>query len=247
MNRYAADACCFKLLGHVCTCRAHWLDLELAFNGWRKVAAVTRPGRQAQQQEAALLQRRNTGAAACVVVCEDDVDDDAVSTGVSTVAHVQPVAASIGASDKGQAHDQAARDAEPAATANATSSQQLDQTQQQLQLDLGQHNLQQDSQQDPQLQQQHAGDAEVQQQQQPLVHVSIADYPVGMPWRPLEARAGAMAVRGLQRLSGARLAKAVRDLRELEGPYIAKDQQRWVCGAVALFSARHFAVVVRWV
>jgi hypothetical protein len=35
-----------------------------------------------------------------------------------------------------------------------------------------------------------------------------------------------MARRGLQRLSGARLAKAVRDLRELEGPYIVNDHQR---------------------
>jgi hypothetical protein len=70
------------------------------------------------------------------------------------------------------------------------------------------------------------GAMEQQHQQQQLVHVSLADYPVGMPWRPLESRASVMARRGLQRLTGARLAKAVRDLRELEGPYITKDHQR---------------------
>lgn len=59
------------------------------------------------------------------------------------------------------------------------------------------------------------------------VFVSLADFPAGPPWRPLAHRADVMALRGLQHLSGARLAKAVRDLRELEGRYIIKDKDRW--------------------
>lgn len=60
------------------------------------------------------------------------------------------------------------------------------------------------------------------------VFVCLADTPSGLPWRPLAQRADVLARRGLQRISGARLAKAVRDLRELEGMYIVKDHDRCV-------------------
>jgi hypothetical protein len=204
----------------VMVCRAHWLDLELAFSGWRKVAAVNRPGRLSQQQQdAQFLQRRNTGAAACVFVCDDDADANAVAGSI--------IQADVDACSKASVVSAAAsmRDGQTsieAAAAAATGDDLLTQQQEQSEL---QQALQQ--------QQQQEGDItdeqqQQQQQQERVVHVSLADYPVGMPWRPLELRAGVMAQRGLQRLTGARLAKAVRDLRELEGPYIVKDNKRYV-------------------
>lgn len=61
-----------------------------------------------------------------------------------------------------------------------------------------------------------------------LVFVSLADFPAALPWRPLASRAEVVAQKGLQHLSGARLARTVRDLRELEGKYIVKDHDRYV-------------------
>jgi hypothetical protein len=56
-----------------------------------------------------------------------------------------------------------------------------------------------------------------------LVHVTLADYPVGHPWRPLLQRATVLAPQGLRRATGLRLGRAVKDLRELEGSFIVKD------------------------
>jgi hypothetical protein len=49
--------------------------------------------------------------------------------------------------------------------------------------------------------------------------VSLADYPLPPPWRPLHQRRAAMAPRGLQRLSGLQLGRAIRDLHALEGRF----------------------------
>lgn len=63
----------------------------------------------------------------------------------------------------------------------------------------------------------------VTEEEEPMVHVSLADYPVGHPWRPLLQRKAVLAPQGLRRLTGLRLGRAVKDLRELEGSYVAKD------------------------
>jgi hypothetical protein len=198
--------------------RAHWLDLELAFSGWRKVAAVNRPSRLSQQQQGAqFLQRRNTGAAACVVVCDDDADGDVTADGskqafADACSKATATSAAVSVRD-GQTQglaEQSVPAAPPAANGDVLNHpQQLEQVDQEQALQ----------------QQQEEGDATDEQQEQ-VVHVSLADYPVSIPWWPLEVRTGVMAQRGLQRLTGARLAKAVRDLRELEGPYIVKDHKR---------------------
>jgi len=60
----------------------------------------------------------------------------------------------------------------------------------------------------------------------PTVATSLADYPAGHPWRPLLLRKAVMAQQGLRRLTGLRLGRAVRDLRELEGSYIVKDNDK---------------------
>jgi hypothetical protein len=206
----------------VLVCRAHWLDLELAFSGWRKVAAVNRPSRLSQQQQdAQFLQRRNKGAAACVIVCVDDAGDNLVTDGSipadANACSKAPAVSAAALMRDGRTQKLACQTSIEVAAAAATGND-LSQLQQLEQSDLQQA-----------LQQQQEGDItdEQQQQQEQVVHVSLADYPVGMPWRPLEVRAGVMAQRGLQRLTGARLAKAVRDLRELEGPYIVKDNKRY--------------------
>jgi hypothetical protein len=62
------------------------------------------------------------------------------------------------------------------------------------------------------------------------VHVSLADYPISQPWRPLTARrADVMAPRALQSVTGVALSKLVRDLRELEGKFLVQDHDRQGC------------------
>lgn len=61
-----------------------------------------------------------------------------------------------------------------------------------------------------------------------LVHVSLADYPVGQAWRGLQQRRAVLAPQGLRRLTGLRLGRAARDLSELEGAFMVKDSDR--CG-----------------
>jgi hypothetical protein len=58
------------------------------------------------------------------------------------------------------------------------------------------------------------------------VPVSLADYPVGHPWRALLQRRAVLAPRGLRRLSRLHLGRALKDLRELEGNFIIKDSNR---------------------
>jgi hypothetical protein len=56
-----------------------------------------------------------------------------------------------------------------------------------------------------------------------VVHVTLADYPVSHPWRPLLQRAAVLAPQGLRRATGLRLGQVVKDLRELEGSFVVKD------------------------
>lgn len=58
------------------------------------------------------------------------------------------------------------------------------------------------------------------------VPVSLADYPVGHPWRALLQRRAVLAPRGLRRLSWLHLGGVLKDLRELEGNFIIKDSNR---------------------
>lgn len=60
----------------------------------------------------------------------------------------------------------------------------------------------------------------------PTVAVSLADYPVGHPWRALLQHKAVLAPRGLRRLSGLHLGRAMKDLGELEGNFIIKDSNR---------------------
>jgi hypothetical protein len=62
---------------------------------------------------------------------------------------------------------------------------------------------------------------------EPALPVSLADIPVGHPWRPLLQRRAVLVPQGLRRLQGLRLGRAVKDLRELEGSFIMKDSSRW--------------------
>ena len=78
--------------------------------------------------------------------------------------------------------------------------------------------------------QQLGGDVEGDPVPEPVLPVSLADYPVGHPWRPLLLRRAVLAPQGLQRLTGLRLGRAVKDLRELEGSFILKDSSRWGLG-----------------
>jgi hypothetical protein len=68
--------------------------------------------------------------------------------------------------------------------------------------------------------------AEAEEEEGPRVAVSLADFAVGHPWRPLLQRASVLAPQGLRRLSGLRLGRAVKDLRELEGGFVVKDPER---------------------
>jgi hypothetical protein len=70
-------------------------------------------------------------------------------------------------------------------------------------------------------------DAEDSPVAEPALPVSLADIPVGHPWRPLLQRRAVLAPQGLRRLQGLRLGRAVKDLRELEGSFIVKDSNRW--------------------
>lgn len=68
--------------------------------------------------------------------------------------------------------------------------------------------------------------AEWGEEEGPRVAVSLADFPVGHPWRPLLQCTSVLAPQGLRRLSGLRLGRAVKDLRELEGGFVVKDAER---------------------
>lgn len=194
---------------HTSVCRrAHWLERELAFTAWRKVAAVARPSKLASGQ--GHLQRRHTGGATLIILGEEDSNS---SSGVTAAA----------CTSKADAHE---ADVQPNAVYTLL----------QRRADIPSNVRPTAS----------LVDVPGQQQQQPeqrapseesSVFVSLADFPVGLPWRPLARRADVMARRGLQHLSGARLAKVVRDLRELEGRYIIKDHDR-SAGGVASQSMR---------
>lgn len=213
------------------TCRAHWLELELAFNGWRKVSEAARAAKPQCNQDALPLQRKNTGAAALIVLCEDDepaigmpatpAPKPAGGNVLSVLPSRTPAAATAGAgatacsapASGSQAADLEAQNTaspsystEPAADASAASPD----SSAGIQASPPEQLLQE--QQD-------------QPQQDPPVLVSLADFPSRVPWRPLAWRSDVMARQGLQRLSGAHLAKAVRDLRELEGVFIIKDHE----------------------
>jgi hypothetical protein len=85
-------------------------------------------------------------------------------------------------------------------------------------------------------------------QQDAKVNVSLADSLVGHTWRPLLQRKAVMAPQGLARLTGLRLGRAVRDLRELEGGFILKDSSRcnlWLNTMLSTCSVQAVHVVAK--
>lgn len=148
---------------HSALSRAHWLQLELVFCGWRKVAAVAKQQQQQQQQGPA------DSAGTGLDQQQEAPADKAMLSASSSITSSAAEAGNGGCSDTEDC---------------------------------------------------------VTEEEEPMVHVSLADYPVVHPWRPLLQRKAVLAPQGLRRLTGLRLGRAVKDLRELEGGFVAKDHDR---------------------
>lgn len=146
-----------------CRLRAHWLSLELALRGWRKVTAALAATRQQQQQQ-------------------EPLEAQPVSAGVEQQQPQVPLPQGSNSTADGSP------DTEPGSEAEDRAGE------------LGEEGSR--------------------------VAVSLADFPVGHPWRPLLQRTSVLAPQGLRRLSGLRLGRAVKDLRELEGGFVVKDAER---------------------
>lgn len=178
-------------------CRAHWLSMELAFAGWRKAAATAKQQEWHEQQQQPAQGQHEVSAAG-------DAHQDAPHTPASPRTPSAPD--SIASTGRRQ-QEQQQQEALPVASDDTNtpdpaapaegSCQQLG--------DVGE------------------GDPVP----EPTLPVSLADYPVGHPWRPLLLRRAVLAPQGLRRLAGLRLGRAVKDLRELEGSFILKDSDRW--------------------
>lgn len=186
--------------------RAHWLQSELAFKGWRKVAASARQ----QQQQVVAACRASATPADMLHDNTDSLTELAANASGTTACSAAPVfgtPVSPGSVQLSQQpytstsslqHTTSVQDGLDAVEAAAGTTTAADSS---------------------------AGCSD-DAPEDSVVPVSLADYPVGQPWRPLLQRAAIMAPRGLRRLSGLQLGRAVRDLRELEGGFIVKDRDR---------------------
>lgn len=179
--------------------RAHWLHLELVFCGWRKLTAAAKRQHLTPSEPAA------DHAGPTDTATNDAACTETVSTQLQP-AHSNGTLDSHTSQQPGVVHtcDECQESAEPAelspddAAAGCPSETSNAN-------DCGTFQALPDG---------------------PTVAASLADYPAGHPWRPLLLRKAVMAQQGLRRLTGLRLGRAVRDLRELEGSYIVKDNDK---------------------